>query len=106
MMQDYQELDRKWFEAHPKRTHYVRRFIDGEWPPDREATSWTVVRQIASGIRMRLGFDIVDTGGFFDAAQTDDGAKLMFDMALEDNKWANTLLAKLIRAAAERDGGR
>ena len=104
MTQDYQERDAEWFEAHPGRTYYVRRFIKGEMGPETTG-SWIVMRQIAPGIRMRLGFGIVDEGGFFDAAQTDTGAKLLFDMALENHgETGKRMLALLKEAAFKRDG--
>jgi hypothetical protein len=105
--QDYQEIDRKWFENHPGRSHYIRRFIDGEQAPGREAGQWIAVRQVAPGIRMRLGFGVLDDGGFFDAAQTDEGAKLLFDMALDAaGEQAARMLALLKEAAFKRDGVR
>lgn len=107
MTQDYQERDRKWFEKHPGRTHYVRRFIPGEWDPTDKTDPWIVVRQIAPGIRMRLGFGIIDVGGFFDAAQTDEGAKFLFGMVLDaQGEDAAKILALLEDAAIKRDGAR
>ncbi|HME28772.1 MAG TPA: hypothetical protein VKE53_02770 [Pseudolabrys sp.] len=54
--------DRNWFDRNPHRTYRVRRMISGEFPqsgqPDIDPAKWspwTLVKQIAPGVRLRLG---------------------------------------------------
>ena len=61
------EGDAAWFEAHPRRSHRVREYVQGELhpthnrPPKRDG--WrlaVVVRQVEPGVRIRAAFWILD----------------------------------------------
>jgi hypothetical protein len=56
------EADRAWFAAHPHRSFRIRLHLEGEWPHgslEQPPPGWrwfTVVRQLAPGVRMRRPF--------------------------------------------------
>jgi len=54
------EIDAAWFQAHPTRSHRLRRAIIGEMPGiDVEAVlgdTWVAVRQIKPGVRVKMPF--------------------------------------------------
>lgn len=64
--------DRKWFEAHPERSHRLRRSFPGEavgimtrWQgnvePRLEVWPWIVVKQMEKGMRRRAGVELITT---------------------------------------------
>lgn len=52
------ERDRKWFARHPGRSTYIRMFMPGELPQEREwvggGVHAMIVRQITPGARVRI----------------------------------------------------
>jgi len=48
------EADRKWFAAHPWRSHYIRPALPSELPgiPGGRDDIWVVVRQVRPGMRL------------------------------------------------------
>jgi hypothetical protein len=51
----WSENDREWFEAHPDRSHRLRRAYLDEFP---EKVEHAVVRQLAPGQRVRVGLTV------------------------------------------------
>jgi hypothetical protein len=52
------EADRRWFLAHPERTHRIRRALRGETKTDPGLTPLVVVRQQRPGFRIRIAFGV------------------------------------------------
>jgi hypothetical protein len=56
--------DRRWFARNPHRTYRVRPSLPGEFPWERDDgipatfTSWTLVKQIEPGLRIRLALPV------------------------------------------------
>jgi hypothetical protein len=50
------EADRIWFEQNPRRSHRIRRVLEGEFA-GTDAT-WAVVRQLEPGVRHRRGLKL------------------------------------------------
>jgi hypothetical protein len=52
------DADRIWFEQNPRRSHRIRRALEGEFA-GTDAT-WAIIRQLEPGIRHRRGFKLPD----------------------------------------------
>jgi hypothetical protein len=73
------KLDEEWFRSHPYRSHRIRRAVAGEMP-GVGADSYTVVRQVAPGLRMR-GF-FVPVGSVPEGEAPEHIAHALFDLIL------------------------
>jgi hypothetical protein len=75
----WSEDDRRWFEAHPERSHRLRGAFFGEWPEDEK---WhTVIRQTAPGSCQRLPIRLPDPCPEGEAPEA--AAWALFDVVIE-----------------------
>lgn len=70
------EADRRWFLAHPERSHRIRRALPGETKRERGMTALVVIRQEKSGFRVRIAFSVKDVPA---GEAPEEAARMMFD---------------------------
>jgi hypothetical protein len=79
------KTDRKWFRAHPRRQHYVRPMLAGEFPEARPGEHWyTAVRQVRPGFRQRWGFQWFGERPPQDLFEDEAVSKIIFDLLAAD----------------------
>ena len=79
--------DAEWFKRRPDRSHRVRDRFPGEEFGSRDdpTLDMVAVKQITTGIRARSAFEIPDSScaeHVREAAATEHGASIMFDLAV------------------------
>jgi hypothetical protein len=78
--------DARWFEKHPNRSYRIRKYVAGEMaraattPPWGRWDRWTLVKQLAPGVRARL---VVHAPSGFVPYDTDENIAELFDYALD-----------------------
>jgi hypothetical protein len=93
--------DAKWFERRPDRTHRVRDRFPGEefGSKDDPTLDMVAVRQIAAGVRVRSPFEIPASPCaeyVREAAATEHGASILFDLALKGRDCRCDVLVALL----------
>jgi hypothetical protein len=92
-------LDRDWFNSNPSRNHRIRSAIPGELLGVTDAGYMVVIRQMTTGLRIRLAFL---PGRQLPVDDTEEFAATMFERLGKDMRGSKPDIGQLIPTASLR----